>query len=509
MPAFPDTQGLIRRSGAWSRSGTSCHALSPQGGINDGNVAGGIDRCRRQCNSCNAADDVIRLCETADLGAFNVGPASAVVRRVADLTAGGDVLKLDYTIPPGTATRGSTPNRSRGVSAPIGSTWRNWRPRPRAPNNLIRSSWWSKSRGGAGVQRIPLPVHPDWAPVEEIVNWPAIGTLSEVVVSVSPTPQSGSAQGSIAIDIRFKRLSILRKLGMSPWARFGGVFLASLVGWLLASLLRSAAFPWPGRVPIRESEALPGQSVAAETTWLRRLLRDLVKGAGAVFIAVLAMAIDLLGEKGPLEAGWTALGIAIAGEAMAEWWKYGLTRQASHRRQRSSRTCSQRACLPRRPAHWRSCRHRPPGPKLFLLLSQTVAAVGTIVYHAANAHTAGLGRAGTWMPPARRSLSRTPYVVGGLTLLESDGLLRALGGTLTAGAPASRPETWHSWDGWSSSLCFNEAVASGLALATTRAPLKSLRAHVSLVVVAIAAISAPWVASLGSGATVALRGRPG
>ena len=69
------------------------------------------------------------------------------------------------------------------------------------------------------MQRIPLPIHPDWAPVEEIVNWPAIGTLSEVVVSVSPTAQSGSATGSIAIDIRFKRLSILRKLGMSPWAQ--------------------------------------------------------------------------------------------------------------------------------------------------------------------------------------------------------------------------------------------------------------------------------------------------
>ena len=51
----------------------------------------------------HAADDVIRLCEAAEQGTFNVGPASAVVRRVTDLTAGGDVLKLDYTIPPGTA----------------------------------------------------------------------------------------------------------------------------------------------------------------------------------------------------------------------------------------------------------------------------------------------------------------------------------------------------------------------------------------------------------------------
>src|SRR5262249_5145929 len=145
-------------------------------------------------------------------------------------------------------------------------------------------------KGSAGVQRIPLEIHPDWAPVEEIVNWPAIGALSEVVVSVSPTAQSGSATGSVAIDIRFKRLSIVRKLGMSPWARFGGVFLASLAGWLLASLLRSAAFRWPGRDPTGESEALPGEFVPAATMWPRWLLRDLVKGAGTVFIVVLGMA---------------------------------------------------------------------------------------------------------------------------------------------------------------------------------------------------------------------------
>ncbi len=350
------------------------------------------------------------------------------------------------------------------------------------------------------MQRIPLPIHPDWAPVEEIVNWPAIGTLSEVVVSVSPTAQSGTAKGSIAIDIRFKRLSILRKLGMSPWARFGGVFLASLVGWLLASLLRSAAFPWPGREATSESEALPGLSVPAETTWPRWLLRDLVKGAGAVFIVVLAMAIDLTGEKGPLEAGWTALGIAIAGAAIAEWWKYGLSRRhltAAEVFQDMLATgllaasASPLAIL-QAPAAW---------SELFLL-SQTVAAVGAIVYHAANAHR--LARSGRHLSAAGAAiLIGTPYVVGGLTLLESDGLLQALGGTLTAGALASRPEALAFLGRVVVILCFNEAVANGLSLATKRAPLKSQRAHVSLVVVAIAAVSGPWVASLGSGATVA------
>ena len=447
----------------------------------------------------HAADDVIRLCEAAEQGTFNVGPASAVVRRVTDLTAGGDVLKLDYTIPPGTAAGIYAKSFPGGLSADRVDVAQ-LAAKAASPEQRDQIVLVVEIKGSAGVQRIPLPIHPDWAPVEEIVNWPAIGTLSEVVVSVSPTPQSGSAKGSIAIDIRFKRLSILRKLGMSPWARFGGVFLASLVGWLLASLLRSAAFPWPGREPTSESEALPGQSVPAETTWPRWLLRDLVKGAGAVFIAVLAMAIDLLGEKGPLEAGWTALGIAIAGAAIAEWWKFGLTRRhltAAEVFQDMLATgllaasASPLAIL-QAPAAW---------SELFLL-SQTVAAVGAIVYHAANAHR--LASSGRHLGAAGAAiLIGTPYVIGGLTLLESDGLLQALGGTLTAGALASRPEALAFVGRVVVIFCFNEAVANGLGLATKRAPLKSLRAHVSLVVVAIAAISAPWVASLGSGATVA------
>ena len=447
----------------------------------------------------HAADDVIRLCEAAEQGTFNVGPASAVVRRVTDLTAGGDVLQLDYTIPPGTAAGIYAKSFPGGLSADRVDVAQ-LAAKAASPEQRDQIVLVVEIKGSAGVQRIPLPIHPDWAPVEEIVNWPAIGTLSEVVVSVSPTAQSGSAKGSIAIDIRFKRLSILRKLGMSSWARFGGVFLASLVGWLLASLLRSTAFPWPGREPTSESEALPGQSVPAETTRPRWLLRDLVKGAGAVFIVVLAMAIDLLGEKGPLEAGWTALGIAIAGAAIAEWWKYGLTRRhlaAAEVFQDMLATgllaasASPLAIL-QAPAAW---------SELFLL-SQTVAAVGAIVYHAANAHR--LASSGRHLGAAGAAiLIGTPYVVGGLTLLESDGLLQALGGTLTAGALASRPEARAFVGRVVVIFCFNEAVANGLRLATKRAPLKSLRAHVSLVVVAIAAISAPWVASLGSGPAVA------
>jgi cyclic beta-1,2-glucan synthetase len=445
--------------------------------------------------SVHAADDVIRLCEAAEQGTFNVGPARAVVQRVTDLTASGDVLNLDYTIPPGAAAGIYAKRFPAGMSAGrVAVVQFAAKAMSAAQRDQIALA--IEIKGTAGVHRIPLPIHPDWTPGEQIVNWPAIGTLNEVVVSVSPTPGRGPATGSIAIDIRFKPLPILRKLGMSPWARFGGVFLASLVGWLLVSLLRSASFRRPGREPA--PEALPRQFSPAGTTG--PLLRDVVKGAGAVFVALLVLAIDLVGAKGPLEAGWTALGIAIAGAAVAEWWKYGLTRRhltAAEVFQDMLATgllaaSASTLVILQAPAAW---------SELFLL-SQTVAAAAALVYHAANAirlASSGrhLGAGGAVV------LIGTPFVIGGLTLLESGGLLQALGGALAAGTLMSRPLALEFLGRVFVIFCFNEAVANGLALATKRSPLESKRAHLSLLVVAAAAISAAGIASLGSRATVA------
>ena len=44
-----------------------------------------------------------------------------------------------------------------------------------------------------------------------------------------------------------------------------------------------------------------------------------------MLIALLVVETYVLGGRGPLETGWTALGLAIAGAAVAEWWKFGLT----------------------------------------------------------------------------------------------------------------------------------------------------------------------------------------
>ena len=62
-------------------------------------------------------------------------------------------------------------------------------------------------KGTAGLQRIPLEIRSDWIPVEQTIDWPAIGTVKEVVVLVNSISDREPATGTILIDARFERLS--------------------------------------------------------------------------------------------------------------------------------------------------------------------------------------------------------------------------------------------------------------------------------------------------------------
>ena len=345
-------------------------------------------------------------------------------------------------------------------------------------------------KGIAGVQRIPLAIPPEGTPIEETVDWPAIGALREVVLSVSHTGEGGPAAGTILIDGRFERLSPIRKLGMLPWARPAGVLLASLLLAMLMGSLRSAT-----RRRLQDGPALP-----VRPSWVQGLREDLVRGSGTVFIVLLALAIFLLGEQRPLDAGWTALGIAVAGMAIAGWWKHGLTGKSL-----TAREAFQDALVSGLLAVSASPMAilQPPGSwGELLLLSQTVAAVTAILYHAANAHRiTSSGRHLT--AKAAALIVGTPYVFGSLVLLESGILLRLLGDGPAAGLVATNPAVVEFVGRVLVLFGFNEVVAAGLGLATRGRLLRSPRAHLAMLAVAIAAVAGPWIAALGSGPTVA------
>src|SRR5262249_42326595 len=124
-----------------------------------------------------------------------------------------------------------------------------------------------------------------------------------------------------------------------------------------------------------------------------------------------------------------------------------------------------------------------------LLLSRTTAAAAALIYHVANA--CRLSAAGRHLGALGGALIiGTPYVVGSLLFVGS--------GVLTA---------------WRAALVFvarvfvvfgfNEVVANALSVATKRTPLRPLKAHLALLVVAAAVIAAPGIAAYGSSTTVA------
>src|SRR5262249_26830708 len=151
---------------------------------------------------------------------------------------GGEVLRLDFTAPPGMAAGVYAKSFPEPLDAEhtdlvrVGIKYLGLQP-PRQVAAAI------EIKGTAGVQRIPLTIQPEWDLSPETIDWPAIGALREVVLSVSHTGDGGPAAGTILIDGRFERLSPIRKLGMLPWARLAGIFMASLVVALLIGSLRA------------------------------------------------------------------------------------------------------------------------------------------------------------------------------------------------------------------------------------------------------------------------------
>ena len=446
-----------------------------------------------------AQDGSIPLAAGAEQGTFNVGAARAVATRVTDPQAGGDILKLDYMIPPGTtagiyakafpanlradqidvarlAVKAEEPDQARQITAAI------------------------EIKGTAGLQRIPLEIQSDWIPVEQTIDWQVVGTVKEVVLLVNGVGNREPAKGTILIDARFERLSVLRRLSLSNGIRFGAVLLASLLVAMLTALLRSVGGWWSEGETSNKSETLAKQAPSASPAGLQPLVGDLVRSAGVVLIALLVIEVFILGSRGRLETGWTALGLAFAGAAVAEFWKIGLT--GKHLTSLEAfqdvlatgllATSSSTLAMLQAPATWSE----------LVLLSQTVAAATLLVYHAANAYR--VASSGKHLGAAAAALIvGTPYVVGGLVLLESAGLMQSLGTGLTLGLLEAQPGVVEYLGRVFVLFCFNEAVAQGLGLAMRGSLLKSPRAHAAMLAVAIAAVGAFWIAALGSGATVA------
>ena len=138
-----------------------------------------------------------------------------------------------------------------------------------------------------------------------------------------------------------------------------------------------------------------------------------------------------------MEVGWLPLGFAVAGVALGEWWKFGLT--GRHLTPVEAirdglatgllAASSSPLAILQAPREWSD----------LLALSGIVAAVAAALYHAANA--VKLASSGRHLGGIAGALIvGTPYAVGGLVLLESAELMQTLGSLLSAGALSGHPD---------------------------------------------------------------------
>ncbi len=420
----------------------------------------------------------IGLAEAAERGAFNVGDARGNVGLVADPEAGGDVLKLDYSLPPGTAVGVWTKGFPAGLApGSVDVVRASARAGDRLAMNEVTAAL--EIKGTAGTQTIPLEAHEGWSARAHLLDWAAIGTPREVVVSVKPRGGNRPVTGTLSFDVRFEPLTPLRKLSLSLPARFVGVALAGLLVAAIEVLVRLATSRPEGERP--RGEARPG-------AWLH----DLVHGVGVVALACLALAIDHVGGLDRLDVGWWPVWLALAGWVLGAWWKFGLT--GEHLTPGEALRDALASGLLAGSVAPISILQAPASWSDLLLLSQPVAAAVAVLYHGANAvRLASSGRRLGAIGGAM--IVGTPYAVGWLLLLEATGLVRALGNVLSFGLLSHRPLAEESIGRVAVLFGFNEVVANALCLATRRTLLRRVRAHPILLIVAACTVGGWWMAS--------------
>lgn len=426
---------------------------------------------------------ITSLGDAGQQGTFNVGLAQANLTRTFESAAGGNVSRLEYTVH-SDATVGVFAKEFRETPVDERSLIVEILVQPSTSVEIDEVETDLEIKGSAGVQRIAVALQPGWTTTEHLFDARTVGTIQEVVLAVKRRPgASDPAVGKIAFDVRFRPISPLRGLSFNIFARLGAVALAALV----AALMALAARPWLGWHDLGRRAGASVQGTAA---------RDLALGVGWAATAALAVAVYGIGELDALAAGWRAVWIALGGAGVGAWWSLVL----------SGRT----------PGPWEAARYaavagllalasspmmllQPPGDwRQIFWLSQTAAAVTLAAYFLAHVvrlstTSRGLGAAGAAL------IAGTPFVAGMLTVLEPSAavqppaLLDALAGASAVSAYLLRLGLV---------FLFNMLLAEGLGWVSGKTS-RSSAGFLAMLAAAAAVAAGPWIASLGSGASVA------
>ena len=188
--------------------------------------------------------------------------------------AAGDVLKLEYALP-----RGPPPGRwakafPGGLDADRADVVR-LAVRADSAGQARQVAARGGDQGDGGRPAHPRPGRGRVESREVFVDWPAVGQLKEVVVSVNPVAGAEAAAGTAYLDVQFDRLSAVRRLSTHPAGRMGGVLAARRARggrrrrWRAAGRRRRirGGHPWPGRGRRARRTSSAGRGSSSSPPW--------------------------------------------------------------------------------------------------------------------------------------------------------------------------------------------------------------------------------------------------
>ncbi|MEN6450322.1 MAG: hypothetical protein ABFC96_07520 [Thermoguttaceae bacterium] len=227
------------------------------------------------------------------------------------------------------------------------------------------------------------------------------------------------------------------------------------------------------------------------------ILTSILFGAAASLLAAVAIAPQWSATSG-VALSWLALGgIALLGGLAGQCWKAAATGRRLTLVEAGSDilatgvlvASSSVQTIWQAPAAWSD----------LLRLSAAGATTYLLLYHLANAYALTAWKSHLSLRAAAIIVA-TPYFFGTLLALQSEPLAASLGGLLTFGLLSGNAAFAAMIGRTLLLLVFVEFIAAAACMANGQRLLRSGRAHVYLTLIAAAAIVAPQVADLGSGA---------
>ncbi|MCX5679012.1 MAG: hypothetical protein NTY76_07930 [Candidatus Omnitrophica bacterium] len=426
------------------------------------------------------------ILEAEENGMFNIGPAIGGVDTEADASLKKNVFKFDYTIFPGAIVGLWTKTYPAKFRADIVDAVKAG-VKVQNPVQLDEVTVKLEIKGDRGVQSAPVHLEESgWSYINEQVDWERIGKLTEVVFVVSPKDSKKRLEGIIYFDLNFYKLTFLQKYVIAIKA--GLVLLAGLILALIAAIAGMLFGKKPA--PEEKKPALSG------------IGRDILYGIVVVMTLGAAMKIYYLGMANPLNAGFSYafLAVGLIGVLIAEVLKFVLAGRHLTAAEVFQNVLvsgllaasSSRFELLQAPASWVQ----------LLMLSNLISALAFIIYHFANARS--IVSSGRHLKVISGSLiAGTPYLFNWLLLLGSVGMLRIIGNGATFGLIATWPAISELTGRLLVMFVFNEIVTNSISIATKNKVVKTLRAHLIMLLVSLGVVIAPVIANFGSGALIA------